>query len=192
MSALVSVTLNSGTNPTLDVVLQESFDNGLTWQDSYHCARFTATGTHAIPNMRVDGRRRWSYTVGGTSPNFSLVITTMRPPGSAQIACNFFDRTLNSSQALNAVTATYNIEGCKQVTMAVNSGSVSTTACQMKMQFSNDGSNWYDASAIVTSVANGTVAVASTANIQGRFVRGIVTTAGSGQTLNNVNFFGTN
>lgn len=96
----LNVTAASGTSPTLDVIFQQSFDNGTNWVD---VARFSQiTGTTANPhyiclsvgtNDRVTGavgdntisagtvgvalvspvwRVRW--IIGGTSPSFTFVV----------------------------------------------------------------------------------------------------------------------
>ena len=191
ISGLINITAVSGTTPTMDIALQESYDNGTTWQDIYHTPRFTATTTFPVPNMLIGGRRRWIYTISGTTPSFTFSINIMQGNVTAPIFRSFYDRTLSSTQALNATTNSYNIEGCKQITMIISSGAA-TTPCAIKMQYSMDGTNFYDASTILTSVASSSVAVTSTTNLQVKYVRGIVTTAGSGQALTHINFFGTN
>ncbi len=62
----------------------------------------------------------------------------------------------------------------------------------MQLQFSNDGTNWYNASAVLATVASSTVAITSTTGMQAKFCRVNVTVAGNGQTLNFIDFFGTN
>jgi len=192
LSALINVTAFSGTNPTLDIALQESFDNGTTWQDIYHVPRIiTGTITYTVPAIAIGGRRRWSYTLGGTTPSFTFSITAMQGQGSPVIVRHFYDRTINPNVAGNT-SASFNCEGCQSITLAFNSGAVTTTPCAVRLQFSNDGSNWYSASAALTTVAGSTVAIASTQGVQGKFCRAVVDTQGTGQTLNFVEFFGTN
>lgn len=190
ISALINVTAASGTTPTMDLVLKESFDNGVTFQDVYHAARFTGTGTFTVPNIAIGGRRAWYWTVSGTTPSFTTSITAMRSEGTPLIARNFFDRNVVPT-TLSSTTSVYNIEGCKSVTMALCSGAA-TTGATIQLQFSPDGVNFYNASTALLSVANSTVAVTSTTGLQGKFARAIVTVVGVAQTLTYVNIFGTN
>lgn len=204
IAALINVTAVSGTNPTLDLMLGESFDGGTTYQDIYHVARFTAAGTYTVPNIVMGGKRQWRWVIGGTgSPSFTVAITAMDGSNSPLIVRQFFDRALATTQTLNAnpyngtatansTTGVYNIEGCKYVTMGVSSAAA-TTAAAIQMQFSLDQVEWYNATTATTqSVANQNVMVPSINGVQAKFVRGSVTTAGSGQTLNYVSFNGTN
>ena len=187
ISCLVNVSTATGTNPTLDLTLQGSLDNGTTFQDIYQFPRITATGFYSVPMMLFNGIRKWVWTIGGTTPSFMLSFMAMRGSNAPGIIRNFYDRTLNTAQALNAVTASYNVEGCDKIMMVVSSAAA-TTACVMKMQGSNDGAHWFDLNAALTSVANSDVAVAGLVGLQCKYVRGIVTTAGATQTLNYVNF----
>ena len=191
IAALINVTAVSGTNPTLDLMLTESYDGGTTYQDIYHAARFTSAGTFTVPNLAMGGKRAWRWVVGGTTPSFTVAITATEGSISPTIARQFFDRALASSQALAAATGAYNVEGCKAITLSANSGSAAT-ACQLQLQLSNDGVNWFAASAALQTVANSVVAVAST-GLQGKFARAVVvSTAGVTQTINNVCIYGTN
>jgi hypothetical protein len=192
ISSLVNVTAVSGTSPTLDVEEQVSRDNGTTWDPEYDVERFTATGTARVPLSQIDGRRRWLYTIGGTSPSFTFSITTMRSNNSPLIQRRFFDRYFTSTQTINTgSTNVFNIEGLGSVTMVVSAGTCST-APQFKMQFSDDGSAWFDACSATTTVASGTViSTVSTTGLQGKYVRSYCTTAGVSSTINYISFYGT-
>jgi hypothetical protein len=114
----------------------------------------------------------------------------MQGQGSPVIVRHFYDRTINPNLTGSA-SASFNCEGCKSITLSFNSGAA-TTPCAVGLQFSNDGSNWYSASAALSTVANSTVAIASTQGFQAKFCRAVTDTQGAGQTLNFVEFFGTN
>jgi hypothetical protein len=191
VASLINVTAVSGTTPTLDLVLQESFDNAVTWQDIYHMPRITATGTYTSPFMTIGGRRRWVWTIGGTTPSFTFGITTSMGGAFSQIHRCFYDRAAGLLTATaNATSATYTIEGVRQMTLKVSSGAA-TTGGAFKLQYSPDGTNWYDASAALTSVANSIVAITSTAGLQDKFARVICSSGGTGQTINYVQINGT-
>jgi hypothetical protein len=83
MKARVTVTLVSGTNPTMAYKLQHSDDNS-TWTDLATCltASVTAAGEYFIPFETSKAYVRLSYTIGGTStPTFTTQadITMGRP-----------------------------------------------------------------------------------------------------------------
>lgn len=74
-SALVylAVSAVSGTTPTLTVTYQTSPDDGATWFDRVASSSITANGnsTISIPNNTGE-HARLLYTVGGTTPSFTL------------------------------------------------------------------------------------------------------------------------
>ncbi len=59
---VIPVTATSGTNPTMDVVVQESDDGGTNWFDVYHFQRITANGCYRSPILRCSGRHIRTYT----------------------------------------------------------------------------------------------------------------------------------
>jgi hypothetical protein len=189
ISALVNVTAVSGTTPTMDIALQESFDNGTTWQDIYHLPRITAISTVAVPAQLIGGRRRWAYTIAGTTPSFTTTITTMQLSHAAPIMRNFFDRTAGVlSGTLSATTAVYNMESCPSVVAYVNIGAA-TTPGTYQLQVSQDGITWSNASTATPAVASSQVVFSSTSGTRGKFWRLSVSSAASAQTGNYVNLF---
>lgn len=181
VSALVNVSAVSGTNPTLDVVLQESHDNGTTWQDTYWLPRITATGTYALPPMLLQGRRRWNYIVGGTSPSFTFGITVMQGALPTGIYRSFADRVI-SPNSLSS-TSTFNIEGCSDIEFIVDMGAITTTAPVFQLEGSENGSTWRVLGTPVTPTANAVTAQVVNGSLP-RFIRARTTTAGAGATLN--------
>jgi hypothetical protein len=191
IASSINVTAVSGTSPTLDVILQESKDNGITWEDIYHCPRFTAIGTYSLEHQIIGGRRRWSYIISGTSPSFTFAINTMRSNLCPNIARSFYDRSFNSSQAVGPSAIEFNISGLKSVTMSILSGAATTLAA-FQLQYSSDSVTFYNASDVLITVAGSAVAISSTVGFQAKFARIACNTAGSGQTLNYIHLYGTN
>lgn len=79
MVVQVNVTAVSGTTPTLDVDLEDSFD-GVIWNkvSDINASNITATGTTvarlnltATPATRL---LRVKYTIGGTTPSFTFSV----------------------------------------------------------------------------------------------------------------------
>lgn len=73
--AQLNVTAASGTLPTLDVVIEDSVDDGATWNTIGTFAQKTTTGREVINITTPFGdliRVRW--TLGGTSPSFTFAV----------------------------------------------------------------------------------------------------------------------
>ena len=181
----VIVTAVSGTNPTLDVVVQESDDAGTNWYDVYHFPRITATGQYRSPLIPLTGNRvRYVRTVGGTSPSFTNAVNRIQSQVSALVKRQFFNRTI-APNTLNSTTSSYFIDGCKDFNVLVNMGAVTTTAPVIVIEVSPDGTDWVQYGADITTVAS-TISLVQLTNVLGRFIRLRVKTAGSGATLNYV------
>jgi len=184
----IPVTVVSGTTPTLDVVIEESDDSGTNWFGVYHFPRITATGTYRSPKLPLTGNRvRYVQTVAGTSPSFTRQINRVTSSDTAQPYRRIFDRSLNSTQALNSVTATMVVLSyASNLQLVIAAGAVTTTAPAIQIQGSEDGGvTWYNLGSPLTAVANSTVQV-TVANVNAELVRGIVTTAGVLATLTSI------
>lgn len=189
MAFQVGVTATSGTNQTLDVVVQETFD-GTNYYDIYHFPRITAIGQYRSPQIRTTGAGiRYVRTVGGTSPSFTNSVLRPVRQTSSDLFRNFFDRTIDPN-TLGSTTATFFMDGCDQMQLAVtmNAGG---TAPIIKMQGSEDSLNWYDLPSMSITAAVGAVTqIMSNATSMPRFVRSIVATAGVGSSLSAVDMKG--
>jgi hypothetical protein len=189
MAFQVGVTAVSGTNPTLDVVVQETFD-GTNYYDIYHFPRITAIGQYRSPQIRTTGSGiRYVRTVGGTTPSFTNSVLRPVRQTSSDLFRNFFDRTLDPN-TLGSTTATFFMDGCDQMQLAVtmNAGG---KAPIINMQGSEDSSNWYDLPSMSITAAVGAVTqIMSSATAMPRFVRSIVATAGVGASLASVDMKG--
>lgn len=183
----VMVTSVSGTNPTLDVVVQESDDSGTNWYDVYHFPRINAAGQYRSPLIPLTGNRvRYVQTVGGTSPSFGRSINRQQSNTSNPLQRLFIAYAAGLTvNTLNAVTASYFTEGCADLNVVVSMGAVTTTAPVLVVEQSMDNVNWIQVGADITTVAN-TNNFLQASNALGRFTRIRVKTAGSGATLNAV------
>lgn len=70
---LMDVTAASGTSPTLNVTVETSHD-GTTWRSAGTFTQATAVGQQRAA-FNIDRFVRASWTIGGTSPSFTLSIT---------------------------------------------------------------------------------------------------------------------
>jgi len=184
----IPVTVVSGTTPTLDVVIQESDDSGVNWFDVYHFPRITATGMYRSPKLpQVGNRVRYVQTVAGTTPSFTRAINRIQSYDRAMPFRRIIDRTLASTQALNATTGTMTVLAASpnlQLTIATTL--VTTTAPALQLQGSEDGGvTWYSLGSPLTAVTASTIQ-ATVNNVNAELVRAIVTTAGVSTTLNYV------
>jgi hypothetical protein len=180
-----------GTNPTMDVAIEESPDNGTSWIRIYEFQRITAAGAYTTPAIRSQFGTRFRYvqTLGGTDPSFVRAINRIQFSNDAQFIRQFVDRSLASAQALAATTPItgafvggYNVDGATTIQMTVNMGAITTTAPQFILDGSEDGANWYPMGTALTSVASSTVVQAVSTYIP-KFVRARVSTAGVAATL---------
>lgn len=72
---LLSVTANSGTDETLDVAVETSYD-GTTWRSVAAFAQKTGTGTERKSFSGMDRFARVAWTIGGTdTPSFTFAVT---------------------------------------------------------------------------------------------------------------------
>lgn len=178
----VIVTAVSGTNPTLDVIVQESDDTGTNWYDTYHFPRITATGQYRSPLIPLTGNRiRYIRNVGGTSPSFTNAVNRLQSQTSNPLQRQFFDRTV-APNTLNSTSPSFFTEGCIDLIVMVNMGAITTTAPTFALQVSVDNTNWVQLGADITTTANST-SILQVSNAQARFSRLLVKSAGSGATL---------
>jgi hypothetical protein len=178
----VIVTTVSGTNPTLDVVVQESDDSGTNFYDTYHFPRITATGQYRSPLIPFTGNRvRYVRTVGGTTPSFTMSLNRLQSHTSNPVQRQFFDRTVVPN-TLNSTSAVFFTESCADLVVMVNMGAITTTAPVFALQVSVDNTNWVQLGADITTAAS-TTSILQVSNAQARFSRLLVKTAGSGATL---------
>jgi hypothetical protein len=181
----VIVTAASGTNPTLDVVVQESDDTGTNWFDVYHFPRITAVGQYRSPLIPLTGNRyRYVRTVTGTSPSFTHAVNRLQSNTPQSLQRQFSDRTI-APNTLNSVTPSFFTEGCVDLNVFVCMGAVTTTPPVLAFEISYDNVNWWQVGADITTAAS-TNTLLQLSNAQGRFARVRVKTAGSGATLNYV------
>lgn len=175
------VTAVSGTNPTLDIRIEESFDNGINWVTLYEMQRITATGSYNTPVLSATGRNvRYVRTVTGTTPSFTMsVIRSILPFANTTDLRRLMDRTIVLTTLGSTTPALFTNSG-GNVQLTVNIGAA-TTAPVLQLQASEDGTNYFDIGTTLTAVASGTVSQ----TIVGQnylFVRAIVKTAGSAVT----------
>lgn len=181
IAGIINVTAVSGTSPTLDVTLEESFDNGTTWQLAWSAVRLVGVSTVHIPAMRVAGLRRWVWTIGGTTPSFTFAINVNHQTDSAPIIRHLYDRTAAVLNGTNgSATSAINIAGCASITAKVLLGAAAPAATY-QIQLSDDAANWSNVGTATIGVANGTLTLAAPIGMVANFARVIVTSGGTGQ-----------
>lgn len=179
----IPVTVVSGTNPTLDVNIEESTDNGTGWVLVYSFPRITATGLYNSPILRLRGTRvRYVQTVTGTTPSFTRAINRSQISHAASQIVQLIDRTIVPN-TLNSTTPAFLVEGCQDFNFLVRC-TAQTTAATLTLQFSHDNNNWHTTGNTLTTAVG--IAHGKVANEQWKFARFIVTAAGTGITLGEV------
>ena len=152
----IIVTAVSGTNPTLDVVIQESDDSATNYYDVYQLPRITAAGQYRTPLIPLTGNRvRYVRTVGGTSPSFTNSVNRLQSHTSNPVQRQFFDRTVVPN-TLNSASPAFFTEGCVDLVVMVNMGAITTTAPVFALQVSVDNTNWVQLGADITTAASTT------------------------------------
>lgn len=178
----IDVTAASGTNPTMDVEVQESRDGGLTWVPIYDFPRITTTGSYASPFMLTTGNRiRYAQTLGGTTPSFTRTANRGQSNNPGVVIRQIIDRTINLN-LLASATVSLNAEiNTKNVQLSINIGAA-TGAPILQIQASDDiGASWYNIGTPLTAVASSTVSLTVT-GVTAALYRAAVSTAGSGAT----------
>lgn len=190
-SVQIAVTVVSGTSPTLDVVIQETID-GTNYYDVYHFERITATGNYWSPPIKVSGiGLRYVRTVGGTTPSFTMSAVRIHRSAPASMFRRVFDRTI-APNTLNSTTPSVFVEECDMIQLVVSSGAGATVNPVIKCQGSDDNSNWYDLNGMSISATPSSTLSADSGLSEAlpKFIRAIVSTAGTGATLNYVSLKG--
>jgi hypothetical protein len=184
----VTVTAVSGTNETLDIVVQESIDN-TNWYDIYHFERITAAGFWVSPAIGLTGQSiRYVRTVGGTTPSFTMSLVRESRQITAPLVRRIFDRVINLNTAASTTASMYT-DGCDEVQIVLSSGAGATSAPVLTLQGSEDNSNWFQLSPTpitVTGTASTNSANNTVIGILPKFVRAIVSTTGVAATYNYV------
>lgn len=180
-TVVIPVTAFSGTNPTLDVSIEESDDTGVNWYKVYDFPRITGTGINRSPQLRLRGNRvRYVQTLTGTSPSFTRSVTRLQANHSGDKIAQLIDRTIVPN-TLSSTSAALYVEGLQDFNIQVRCSAQSTPAT-IDLQVSEDGTNYVTVSGASITTAVGIVRSAIT-NIQAKFARLIVTSAGTGVTL---------
>jgi hypothetical protein len=174
----VVISAVSGTNPVLDLVVQESDDTATNWRDVYHFPRISATGNFRSPKLPLSGNRiRYVQTVGGTStPTVTRVVNRLQCSDSVNVYRQAYDRAV-SLTTLNATTSTLDVQGCSGVQLVINLGAA-TTAPTLALEASDDGgASWYVLGTIL-GVASSTVQL-TVPGISPQLIRGRVSVVGA-------------
>lgn len=181
----LNVTAVSGTSPTLDATLQESYDNGTTWVSIYQFPRVTAVLTTPLfsPPLKVSGSKlQLVQTVTGTSPSFTRAVfmDQINRPVESSVR-QILDRSVTLTTAAST-TATLTTQGIAQNAQLIINIGAATTAPALQLQASEDGgASWISLGTPLTAVASSTVQTTVT-GITTSLLRAVVTTAGSSVT----------
>ena len=176
----IPVAIVTGTNPTMDITVQESDDTGTNWFTVYSFPRITATGIYRSPALPLRGNRvRYVQTIGGTTPSFTRAIYRLVGNISPITAISqLIDRSIVLT-TLNSVTPSLNVQGGQNLQLVVNIGTT-TIAPILQLEGSDDnGSTWYAIGTPLTAVASSTVQFTLATMINAQLVRARVSTAGT-------------
>lgn len=185
-SFAVYVTAITGAGAAMDVQVQETM-NGTDYYTIYTFERITATGQYYSPTIKLSGSGlRYIRTISGTTPSVTNSLNRIGRQGQAETVRRFINRTIDAN-TLNSNTGSFFCDGVEDFNLAVRC-TAQTTAATIALEFSLDGTNWFTSSATLTTAVG--VAHARIDNQQWKFVRAIVTAAGTGITLGDVTIGG--
>lgn len=179
----INVTAVTGTNPTMDVSIEESNDSGTNWFKVYDFPRITATGSFSSPVIPLTGNRvRYVQTLGGTSPSFTRAINRLQSNRPSDAIRQLIDRSIVLTTLNSTTPSIRTADAGNRIQLVVNVGAITTTAPQLQLEGSDDeGASWYAIGTPLTAVASSTVQLTVT-DINSQFTRARVSTAGSGVT----------
>jgi hypothetical protein len=178
---IVAVTAVSGTNPTLDISIEETY-NGTNWHKIYDMERITTTGAYRTPIIPTAGSQyRVVRTVGGTTPSFTMSMVATNRATSLNRNKRLIDRTIDPN-TLNSVTPAFEVRDCSKIQIVQCSNAGAIVVPVLTLQGSEDNLEWYDLPCILTCTAS-TNSVASITLGMCAFVRLKVTTAGTSAVL---------
>jgi hypothetical protein len=178
----IPVTAVSGTNPTLDISIEESDDNGTNWFKVYDFPRITATGMYRSPKLLLTGNRiRYVQTLTGTSPSFTRSLNRLQCSDIISPIRQLIDRTVVLT-TLNSVTPSINVQNCDNVQININVGAIATTAPALQLEGSDDnGLSWTAIGTPQVAVGSSTITL-RIVDVNVQLVRARVSTAGVGVT----------
>lgn len=175
----------------MDVMLQQSHD-GTNFFDWYQFERITATGQYYSPTLRVTGQQyRIVRTVSGTTPSITNAVSRLSKQTQVPDYKRVINRTIDPN-TLNSTTSSLLVEGAQNMQLVVSSAAGATVNPVIKLQGSEDNSNWYDLNGMsITALPSTTLTVDSVSNeAMPKFIRAITSTAGVGAVLNYVTIKG--
>jgi len=181
----IPVTAVSGTNPTMDVSIEESDDNGTNWFKVYDFPRITATGMYRSPKLLLTGNRvRYVQTLTGTSPSFTRTLNRLQCSDIISPIRQLIDRSIVLT-TLNSVTPVLNVQNCDNLQMNINIGAA-TTSPALQLEGSDDnGLTWTAIGTPQIAVDSSTVSL-RVVDINVQLVRARVSTVGVGVTAGHV------
>lgn len=181
---IVSTSAVSGTNPTLDIMMQESIDGGITWRDSYQFPRITSVTSFQLPIMsNLGSAYRFNYTVGGTSPSFTLSITECRTNlVDVETPKVIYDRTL-AINTLNSTSLNLANMNTRNIQLVASVGAATTPPTLQLEGTVDNGASWFPIGSPLVTVASSVVQT-TVASMNADSYRARVSSAGSGATLN--------
>lgn len=181
-SIQIAVTAVSGTNPTMDCVVNESLDSGTNFQQIYAFQRITATGFFTTPLLRTSGNRiNYVCTIAGTTPSFTMSIIHVGSQVATNLHRSYFDRTIAPNSGAST-SASFSVDGCTNISYGV-ADTAQTTPATFDLQLSEDNSVFEKQGITIAPAAN-TAASINNIPLLSRWAQIVVTNAGSGETLN--------
>lgn len=181
LSFTAQVSSLTGSGAHVQVELQAS-DDGVNFNVVHNTRRFITNDVQRISGIRISSRYyRFVWYVGGSSPSATIkIITSLKNYSPARTGSMFKYDDLDLKTG-GAVSTSYNAFSNTDVGCMIVRAADASSSAVIKIQASNDGSNWNDHTGDINLVSNDTTNQSFAGNSH-RFMRVIVVTAATGGT----------
>ena len=175
----------TGTTPTLDLRVEESYDGGTNWVTLYEMQRVIASGSYNTPVLRASGRHiRYVRTVTGTSPSFTNAVTrTVLPFLPAEPQKRLMDRTISLTTSGSVTPVLF--QGAGNNVQLIYSVTAITGTLSLQLEGSEDNVNWYTVGGPTSITAAGTYQL-TVNQLSATYTRAKVITPATTATINYV------
>lgn len=179
LSFTAELTAVSGSGVHFQVELQAS-DDTVNWNTVHTTRRMITTDVQRISGIRISSKwYRYVWIIGGSSPSANLKITTTLKDFSPTRTGSMFRYDDLDLKTVGAISSTFSTFSNTEAGVMIVRGSDLCTEAVIKIQGSQDGSNWHDHTGDF-SISAGQSINKDFSGISHRFLRIIVVTAATG------------
>lgn len=165
-----NITAASGTTPTILIEIQTS-DDGTIFATTHSTKQFTGVDTFHVQAVRISGKYyRYSYTVSGTSPSFTITTTNVLKaylPERTATLIKYADLDMTNTGTFSSI---FNASTCSNISIQAVRGADGKAATKFRVQGAIDGVKFDNLTADI-SISSATTAIQILPNYAFRFYR---------------------